>query len=201
MTPAIAPTSQMWWSTSSIRVKNYRHLCDSHPQESTFDDHLAGELHSRGLKIHLLVRRLREPSQSTMEVTNGAAKENFADPRQDRIPNPFVLPRHGSRFDAPSKPVAHHEIGPITQLCDKRRDGAKIITIVGITHDYVFAPSRLDSAPERITISLGFHVDDSGAQATGNLLRAIRTAVVGNYYLSINRVRLKRSMCFPNAAC
>jgi hypothetical protein len=99
---------------------------------------------------------------------------------------------HGARRNAALEPVAHHQVGTVTELLNKWQQAGEIIGIIGVTHDDVFAASGPNSAHQRVAVPLGVDVHDSGSGLPRELLRAVRAAVVGDQDFPVDPV-------FPHA--
>ena len=56
----------------------------------------------------------------------------------------------------------------------------EVVAGVGVGHEDVFAASDLDAGDKGGTVTAGGYVDDAGTFVSGDLLRAVGAAVVGN---------------------
>src|SRR5262249_34921754 len=74
----------------------------------------------------------------------------------------------------------HYEVVAFAQLMDKWFEVTEVVTVIGVTHDDVFAARRRDAAHESAAISLLFDVYHARAQLVTDLLRAVGAAVIGH---------------------
>jgi hypothetical protein len=86
--------------------------------------------------------------------------------------------RHRSRLDAPQETIAHHQVEALSEVGDKAPELRKIVTVVGVTHDDEFSAGRRDSTVQCGSVPSVCDVHHARAPANGNLLRAIRAAVI-----------------------
>src|SRR6516162_5848518 len=93
---------------TAVWPKGHRYLGDTQPVYGSFDNHFAGKLHTRCLKVQLQNSRTIETSKSTMEIAAIAVEEPPAQRRQYRIANVAVQPRHGPTLDAALETVSHY---------------------------------------------------------------------------------------------
>jgi len=67
-------------------------------------------------------------------------EEQVEDPREERVADVAMQPRHRARLDV-VHPVAHHQIGTGGQLLDEARNLGEVVGQVGVGHHHVFAAS------------------------------------------------------------
>jgi len=121
-----------------------------------------------------------------MKIARRTIEEQPSDSAQHGITDPAMFPWHGPRLDAPLKPIAHHQVIAFTQLLDKSRRVAKVVTGIGIAHQNEFTASRLNPAHQSISIPLLGNLDNPSAQSSSNRLRAVGAPVIRNNNLPIN---------------
>src|SRR5258708_29865155 len=62
-------------------------------------------------------------------------KQGIEQRRKSGIPEVLVQRRHGSRFDFPAEPVAHHDVISFAQFFHEARHIREIVAVVRISHD------------------------------------------------------------------
>ena len=73
---------------------------------------------------------------------------------------------------------------PAAQLLDERPQRGEVVRIVGIAHDDEAAASGVDARSQCVAIAPPRDVNDPGTMLSGDLLRAIGAAVVGDDHLA-----------------
>ena len=145
-----------------------------------FDHHFGGELHASGAQVQAQDGGAGEAAQAAMEIAHRGAEEQATDGGQHRIADIAVVPGHGAGGDAACEPIAHDQIGAITQSGDKGVEIGKIITVVGIAHDDETALGGGDATGQGGAIAFLRHIDEAGAIGGGDSLGAIGGAIIGN---------------------
>ena len=184
MPPGVAPAAQVRRTAPAIRRERRRHLGDTHLEQRGLDDHLAGKLHPGGVQVHPLDGGLAEAAQAAVEITHGRAEKQPSDARQHRVAQVPVQGRHGARLNAAPEAVAHHQVAAFSQLLDERHEIGEVVAVVGVAHDDVPAAGGGDGPHERGAIAAYRDVDNARARTPGDLLRAIRAAVVADHDLA-----------------
>ena len=106
--------------------------------------------------------------------------------------------RHCSGFDATSKPVSHNEVGSAPKRLDERPEIGEVVTVVGIAHDDELALGIGDASSESSAITTNRNIDDTRAFGTGNVLRTVCTAVVGDHNLAVDTQTCDRGLGFTD---
>jgi hypothetical protein len=173
-------------AAATVRGQCGWHLRNLHSLESGLYDHLAGELHARGPKIHPLDSLLGETTEAAVEIAGRAAEEQPADPGEHWIPEIAVKGWHSAGFDAAPEPVAHYQVMALPELFQEGHEVAEVVTIVGIAHDDVFATGRINAAQQSAAVAFLLDLDDARTEASGDFLAPVRAAVVGDYDLAMD---------------
>lgn len=121
-----------------------------------------------------------------MEIPDTDTEEQAPDPAQDRIAQITVERRHGPGSDPSPEAVAHDQIHALAQLVHKDLEAGEIVTVIGITHDDVFAARRGDASQQGRTVAFLRHIHHPGPQAAGYLPGSVRAAVVRYQHLSVD---------------
>ena len=115
--------------------------------------------------------------QSTLAMNSPSGKS------EDWISDPTMFPRHGSWHDgaaAGRHATAHDKIVTLVEIGDEGFDAGKVIAVIGISHEDPLAGRRFNATAERVAVSFARDVNDAGTFADGDVLRAIRAAIVGD---------------------
>jgi len=179
-------------------------LGDPQAFERRFDDQLGREFHAGRAEVHAPIAIRGESPQAAMEIVRRTFEQKPADEGQCRIADPAMLPRHRSGHHGPSsgrQAAAHHQLVTLPKLFHERLHVGKIVAVIRIPHQDPFAGGGLDSSAQGIAITLLSHRDDSRALFDGDLLRAVRAAVVGDDDFSFYSRVLESLAGFTNAGC
>ena len=161
-----------------------RHLGHVLAGQGRLDHHLAGELHPGRLQVERHHAVPAEAAQAAVEVADLAAEEQPADEAEHRVAEVLVQRRHGARRDPAPEPVAHHQVRALAQFVNERHQVGEIVAVVGVAHDDVLAAGRDDAAHQRVAVTLVADRHHPGAGVGGQLLAAVRAAVVGDQHLT-----------------
>ena len=199
MAPSVAPGSQMRSMGSAVRRKGGGDFGDMQAHQAGLDHHFTGEFHARGAEIHALHALLSEGAHATVKIAAGGAEEEPADPGKQRIAKVTMQKGHGMVADATMKPIAHNQVGAGSQLFQKSRKVADVIAAVAVGHENVVAARRANSTTQGASVSLFRHFDDASPFGAGNLLGAVRGAVVCDDHLAVDPVFFERSQGLADA--
>ena len=142
--PAVAPGVQL--RVAGARVVVDRNLADRDVALRGLEVHLERELHAGRLQVEPLRGRPADRAQSAVRVRDLEPEEQVQDPRQDRVPDPAVQPRHGAFVDPASVAGAEHEVLPVVELLQERVQVAEVIGAVGVAHEDVVAAGLREPA-------------------------------------------------------
>src|SRR5437879_3175034 len=123
----------------------------------SFDHHLAGELHSHGPQIKSFDRGLPKAAQAAMEIAAWTAKEQPASRRQYRIAKILMQQRHGIWLDTALESISHDQIVAIAQLSYERPEVRKVIAVIGVADNDVFAARGRDATANCTAIAFGLN--------------------------------------------
>src|SRR5690606_336725 len=84
----------------------------------------------------------------------------------------------------------HHQVGAVPELLHERHEVREVVGVVGVAHDHVLAAGGADAAHEGVAVPLLGDVHHPGARVTGELLRPVGAAVVGDHDLAVDPVPL-----------
>ena len=130
---------------AAIGMQCDRHFRDAALQQTSANDHLRGELHARRTQLHVVVKFARKAAHAAVNIVHLRVKHSSHEDGEQRIANPAMQHRHRSGQHLPAAPgqaATLHEIEALAQLCDKSRNLAEVVTIVGVAHDDVVACAR-----------------------------------------------------------
>src|SRR5690242_12225774 len=108
-----------------------------------------------------------------MKVAHRALKKYFADTTEDGIPNPSILPWHGSRLNSAFETISHDQVIALTHLGYKGFQIGEIITPVRVTHDHVLALGSTCGPQDCSTITPDWNRNYSCSHVSCNFLRTI----------------------------
>ena len=129
-------------------------------------------------------RKARRPQWKSW---TGAVKNRRPRARQDRVADPAVLPRHGTRQDRPAarrQAAAHDQIRATTQRRQEQRQLAEIVGAVGVAHQDEPAARRGDAAGQRVAVAALGDLDHPRPGGQRPRLRAVGAAIVGDQHLA-----------------
>ncbi len=199
MPPAIPPAPQMRRPASTVRRQGGRHLGDPQLVRGGLHYHLAGEFHSPRLKIEAEHRVAAKTAKPAMKVAAGAAEEEAADSRQNRVAEIAMKSRHSSWRDPAQKSIPHDELVALTEALKERHQRIEVIASVAITHNHVFASGSANSPDECGAITSLADRNDTSAEHLGNGLRAVRAAIICDQHLALYAVAHQESVGRLNA--
>src|SRR5882672_993545 len=184
MAPSVSKTSQMRRAPALVRPQGNRNLGNLGVKLRGLDYKFRRKLHSGAAEVHAVVHRARKSAHPAMTIAHARAKEQIQQRRQHRVPQVFVMPRHGSGLDLSTKAIAHHYFIALPPLFYESRYFAEVIAVVCIAHyDEGTARSRNPGAQRR-PISSRFDAHHTSAQFLRNFNRAIRRTVVRYYHFT-----------------
>ena len=134
MTPSISPSSQVWWAIPAIFMEDSWDFCNVQFGQSTSNHHFACKFHPCRLELKFTNFFSIETSQSTVKIADWDMKEESTQETQHRVSQIAVQGGHSAWLDSP-KTISHHKMRTASQLVNKVIERAKIIAVVGITHD------------------------------------------------------------------
>src|SRR5271154_3807564 len=191
MPPAVPPGPQVGTPAPSIWRKCRRNLDNVHAQNGSFDDHLTGEFHSGGAKVHSFNGIFGEPSHAAMKVLDRGSKQYLANQAKNRVAEVLVQEWHRSGLHAAFEAISHDQVGTAIQLVQESWNVAEVITVVCVGHHDKWSICRLDTCHQRRPVAANWNVDQMGAVLNHDLLRTIRTAVVRHHNFTGNSVHVK----------
>src|SRR5205814_165562 len=103
----------------AVRTERGGHLRDLHSFERRLDDHLGGEFHAGGPKVHTLECVNGIAADTAVEIARGTAEEQPPDVRQYGIADVPVFPGHRAGLDAAGESIAHDQVESLAELFDK----------------------------------------------------------------------------------
>ncbi len=136
-----------------------------------------------------------------MVVANFTGEKQPGNEREHRVPQILVQRRHSPRLNSALKTISHHQIIAFPELLHKRHQMQEIITVVCISHNYIFAKGAVAAAYQGRAVPFFLHFHDSCAVVGRNLPGAVRTPIVGNYNLSIYPALSKKSFGLADTGC
>src|SRR5262249_12527563 len=104
--------------------------------------------------------------------------------------------RHGPALDAAGESVAAHEIISGFELFDEAFERLEIIAVIGVAHDHVLAPGRLDASLQGIAVAAFGGGHDPRAERLRDLLRSVDTAIVDDDDLAGKVLPREIALCF-----
>ena len=129
-----------------------------------------------------------------MHVADRRVKEDAADPRQDRVADPAVRPRHRARGDAAKESVPDDEVVAAPQPIDERTDGAEVVAGVGVAHDHEVPIGGFDPTDQRVAVATPRHLDHARAELLRDHNRPVGAAVVGDDDLAVETSGFERPL-------
>ena len=139
MAPAVAPSAEVGRAATSIGCESGGDLGEAEIGERGFNDHLAGELHTRGAEVEVENGFATEGADAAVEVADWDAEEEAAKVTQDGISQIFVKRRHGSGLDFTAEAVAHDEVVALLESFEEMGELTEIVGCVGVGHENIFA--------------------------------------------------------------
>jgi hypothetical protein len=127
-----------------------------------------------------------ECPQAAVEVAGLALEEQPPDEAEHGVAEVAVQRGHRARGDAALEPVAHDQVGAVAQVGEEGAQGPEVVGVVAVTHRDVRRAGGADAAHQRVAVALGVDEDDPRSGRGGQLLAAVRAAVVGDDDLSLD---------------
>jgi hypothetical protein len=192
VSPSVAPGSKVRRAASTIGRERRGNLHDCKLLQGGFDHHFTGEFHARRSQIESDDRIASKTTDTAVEITNGAAEQHPANCRENGVSEIAMQSWHRTRFDAAGEAVPHHQIGTAAERLEEWAEVGKVVAVVGVGHDHECALGFGDSGHEGGPVATNRHIDHPCPFISGNALRAIGAAVVGDHDLAINSQRSDR---------
>ena len=199
MTPPVSERPQVRRPRPAVGTQGRGDLGDPPAGQCVGHDHLGRPFHAGGVQPEVEHGLATEAAQAAVEVTDGDAEQGAPQPRQHRVADPAVQPRHGARLDATGEPVAHHQVVAGPQALDELVERREVIGVVGVAHDDERAASGADAAHQRCAVTLLGHGHHAGALGLGELDRPVGRTVVGHQHLTPYAAALEVGPCGAHA--
>jgi hypothetical protein len=121
---------------------------------------------------------------AAVRIRHAHAKEHVEHPRQNRVADPAVRPRHGVLVNAAVEPRAHDQVVPGVERLDESRQLVQRVGLVRVPHDDVAAARLRQPSEVRAPVPAARLGHDGGAVRGRYLGRAVGRAVVDDDHLT-----------------
>ena len=180
--PGVAEAVQL--RLADARVVVDRDLADAELPPERLEDHLRRELHPGRVEVERRKRVLAHCSHAAMRIRDLDAEEQVEHPREDRVADVTVEPRHGLAVDRPLEARAHHEVVAGRELVDERPELPQRVGLVGVPHHDVLPAGDREPGEVCAPVSRALLADDDRTVLRGDLGGGIRGGVVDDDHLA-----------------
>ena len=180
--PGVAEAVQL--RLADARVVVDRDLADAELPPERLEDHLRRELHPGRVEVEHRERVLAHCTHAAVGVRDLDAEEEVEHPRQDRVADVAVEPRHRLAVDRPLEARAHHEVVAGRELVDERPELPQRVGLVGVPHHDVVAAGDGEPGEVGAAVARALLAHDDRAVLGGDLGRRIGRGVVDDDHLA-----------------
>ena len=106
---------------------------------------------------------------------------------------------HGTGSYPAFEAVAHDQLVTFPELFHENFQSGEVVAVIGIAHDDIATPSRLDTTQQRRPVPLDRHIHDPRTVLAGNFLRPVGTAVIRNQHFAGDAMTIQKTLRLVDA--